>query len=161
MRLAQICTLGLLLSAAACDGVTEPAYEPSSAHGAAVAEAAASVTAQPAFNPPPVQPKPTFWTCAATAEGIFAAEAVQILILEVRALTEPDPYRQAVLLAQVAARKHEAKKALHFALTQCAAKYPAPYFFAIEDENGDFVLVPFSLGAYYGYLVAKHLETPE
>jgi hypothetical protein len=161
MRLAYLCTLGLLLSAAACDSVTEPVYDPSSAHTTAVAAPAASVTAQPAINLPPVQPQPTFWTCAATAEGTFAAEAVQILILEVRALSEPDPYRQAVMLAEVARRKDEAKKVLYFALTQCAAKYPVPYFFAIEDENGNLDIVRFTVGAYHAYLVAKHLEKPE
>ena len=70
-------------------------------------------------------------------------------------------HRQAVMLAEVARRKDEAKKVLYFALTQCAAKYPVPYFFAIEDENGNLDIVRFTVGAYHAYLVAKHLEKPE
>jgi hypothetical protein len=107
---------------------------------------------------PPLQVKPTFWTCAALAEGVFVDAVAQILILETRALQEPDPIRQAILFAEVERRKHEAKKALYFALEQCAATYGAPRWFAAYDDSGNVVLVPFSVGAYHAYLVEKHLE---
>lgn len=163
MRLLHLCMLGVALTAAACDSVTEPAYEQSSPDEVASAIEPAlgpnGVTA--AIKLPPVQPAKSFWTCAGEAEGRFASEATQILILEIRALTEPDPYRQSVMLAEVARRKHEAKKALYFALQQCVATYGAPPFFAIVDENGNLVAIePFTVGAYHAYLVEKHLESP-
>jgi hypothetical protein len=107
---------------------------------------------------PPLQVKPTFWTCAAQAEGIFVDAVAQILVLETRALQEPDPVRQAVLFAEVNRRKHEAKKALYFALEQCVATYGAPLLFALPDENGNLVFQPFSVAVYHAYLVEKHLE---
>jgi hypothetical protein len=156
--------LGALLTTQACAEVTDPAYDDVATDVTASALANAPLQnggLGPAINLPPLQPKPTFWTCAASAEGIFAAEATQILILEIRALTEPDPFRQSVMLAEVARRKHEAKKALYFALQQCVATYGAPRWFAVEDENGNLVLVPFTVGAYHAYLVEKYLESPE
>lgn len=107
---------------------------------------------------PPVQVQPTFWTCAAEAEGVFVDAVAQILMLETRALQEQDPFRQAILFAEVERRKHEAKKALYFALEQCVARYGAPRLFALPDENGNLVFQSFSVAVYHAYLVEKHLE---
>jgi hypothetical protein len=107
---------------------------------------------------PPLELKPTFWTCAAQAEGAFVDLVTRIIQLEARALQEADPFRQAVLFAEVDRLKHEAKKALYFALEQCVAQYGAPRWFATYDASGNLVLVPFSVGAYHAYLVEKHLQ---
>ena len=99
-------------------------------------------------------------SCAAPAEGRFVDAVSRILVLEARALATADPFRQAELLAEVAELKHEAKMALHFALTECARLYPLPPFFAVLDDNGNIVEIRrFTVGGYHAYLVERYLET--
>jgi hypothetical protein len=158
MKPAPFLVFALALAVQACDDIAAPTTE--------TAEVTAeSSIAQYEYNPPskfpPVQPKPTFWTCAAEAEGRFAAAATQILLLETKALLEPDPFRQAVLWAEVARRKMEAQSALYLALTVCVDTYGAPFLFALPDESGNLVFMPFSVGVYHAYLVEKYLEKAE
>ena len=150
-----------LLAALALAGCAENPTRPDDDYEPPVEQASQDYSVyDPGWNLdlPPVEVKPTFWTCAAQAEGIFVDAVAQILILETRALQEPDPIRQAILFAEVERRKHEAKKALYFALEQCVATYGAPRLFALPDENGNLVFQPFSVSVYHGYLVAKYLE---
>lgn len=88
--------------------------------------------ARPRF--PPLQPRPTFWTCAAGCEGVFASTATQILIDEAQALQAP-PAPQAVLLAQIEQRKMEAKRALLACLSSCISRYGAPPFMTVPDDS--------------------------
>jgi hypothetical protein len=156
--------MALVVALPACVDITEPEDDAESqllVTSDPAPTAAALYTYNPPVQLPPIQPKPTFWTCAAAAEGTFATAATQILILEVQALTTQDPFQRAVLLAEVERRKFEAKKALYFALTVCVDTYGAPRFWAVPDESGNLVFMPFSVGAYHAYLVEKYLEKPE
>lgn len=167
MRPTRFCILALALTVQACDGITEPEDDFDAPQLTVQSDLMNATFPKYEVDPPrvpelpPVERQPTFWTCAAEAEGQFAALVIRIIQLEVQALWEPDPYRQAVLLAEVARLKHEAKKALWFALEQCVATYGAPRLFALPDENGNLVFQPFSVGALHGYYVALHLEKPE
>jgi len=102
---------------------------------------------------------PTFWSCAGQCEGIFAGEVSQILIQEAQALTEQDPQKQAILLAEVARRKTQAQSALLVCLTTCLSRFPIlPRFMAVPDDSPQgFHLEPFSLPRLHGLLVIKHL----
>jgi hypothetical protein len=101
---------------------------------------------------PPLQPNPTFWTCAASCESVFASRATAILIDETSCLTRPtDQLRQEACLFRIAQRKHVAKTALYTCLERCLATYGRPLT----------VGTPFSLGEYYSTIVARHLELPE
>lgn len=107
---------------------------------------------------PPVRPAPTFWTCAGQCEGIFAGEVSEILILQVRALSETDPQRQAMLLAQVEKRKTTAISALLVCLTECLSKYPHPQFMAVpSDSPPGYSLERFSLPRLHSIIVTRHL----
>jgi hypothetical protein len=165
MTRTTLVALALALTLPACSDITEP--DSSAARTDAIAAPHAANAIMPGYevNPPtelpPVQVKPTFWTCAGQAEGRFVDAVARIFVLETRALQEQDPFRQAVLFAEVARLKHEAKKALWFALEQCVATYGPPLIFALPDENGNLVFQRFSVGVYHAYLVAKHLEKPE
>ena len=158
MKPTPFLVISLALTVQACDDTAAPTTETAEL-------TAGSSIAQYEYNPPtkfpPVQPKPTFWTCAAEAEGRFAAAATQILLLETQALLEPDPFRQAVLWAEVARRKMQAQSALYFALTVCVDTYGVPSLFALPDDSGNLVFMPFSVGVYHAYLVEKYLEKPE
>jgi hypothetical protein len=150
--------LALALGTQACaDKVTGPddEYDPETHTSQSIS---VGQPAWPVPTLPPIQTQPTFWTCAAQAEGTFVDAAVQILVLETQALNTQDPFRQAVLFAEVARRKHQAKMALHFALTVCVDTYGPPRLFALPDENGNLVFQPFSVSVYHAYLVEKHLE---
>lgn len=162
MRPTALCAIALALTLPACADIAAPEAGPSGSDAVAAATHTASATLpgytyKPPVELPPLERKPTFWTCAGQAEGRFADAVVRILILETQALRTNDP----LLLAEVARLKHEAKMALNFALTQCVATYGQPSIFALPDANGNLVFQPFSVGAYHAYLVAKHLEKPE
>jgi hypothetical protein len=161
MRFTPLYVLALVLALPACDSTTEPEEENRARAPDDVASATAKspkYTYEPPFDLPPAERQPTFWTCAAQAEGRFVDAAVQILVLETRAFMETDPTRQAQLLEEVARRKGEAKSALHFALTVCVDTYGPPVLFALPDESGNLVVMPFTVSVYYKYLVNKHLE---
>src|SRR5262245_17949218 len=124
-----------------------------------LASAAVESGARPRF--PPLQPKPTFWTCAAGCEGVFASAATQILVDEAQALQAP-PAQQPILLAQIEQRKMEAKRALLSCLSSCISRYGAPPFMTVPDDSPTgFHLERFSLGGYHQVIVAKYLEKPE
>ena len=110
---------------------------------------------------PPLQRRPTFWTCAAGCEGVFASMSTQILVDQTNALQAP-PEQQPVLLAQIEQRKMEAKRALLACLSSCISRYGAPPFMAVPDESPTgFHVERFSLGGYHQILVSKYLERPE
>lgn len=111
---------------------------------------------------PPIRPKPTFWTCAGECEGVFIDLAIRILQDEARALTESNPTRQQVLLAQIEQRKFEAKRALLFCLSNCVDRYGAPLFMIVPDPTAPsgFRIERFSLAGYHQILVERHLEKP-
>ena len=112
---------------------------------------------------PPIQPRQTFWTCAGQCEGVFVDLVIRIHVDEARALTETNPQLQELLLAQIAQRKHEAKRALLFCLSNCVDTYGAPSFMAVPDASAPsgFRVERFSLPGYHAMLVARHLEKPE
>ena len=110
---------------------------------------------------PPLRRVPTFWTCAGNCEGTFIDQAIRILVDETRALQETDPQRQQLLLAQIAERKHQAKQALLLCLSNCIDIHGAPPFMVVPQEDGSIRVERFSLPAYHGMLVARHLERPE
>jgi hypothetical protein len=112
---------------------------------------------------PPIQRRPTFWTCAGQCEGVFIDLAIRIHVDEARALNETNPQRQQVLFAQIAQRKHEAKQALLTCLSTCVDTYGVPPFMAVPDASapGGFRVERFSLLGYHAMLVARHLEKPE
>jgi hypothetical protein len=123
------------------------------------AEAISVADPSPGFDLPPLRRITTFWGCAGQAEGVFVDAVIRIHQLEVQALTTHDPFKQAVLFFQIDQLKHQAKMALHFALTECVANYPLiPAFFAVRNANGDLELRRFTVAAYHQYLVEKHLE---
>jgi hypothetical protein len=145
----------------ACADSTGPENESALPQAAGPTPTAAALYVAQPINLPPLQPRPTFWTCAAEAEGRFATAATQILVLELQALLEPDPFRRSVLLAEVERRKMDAKRALWFALTVCVDTYGSPRLFALPDASGNLVFMPFSVAVYHQYLVEKYLEKPE
>ena len=104
----------------------------------------------PLTFPPPV-PIESFWTCAGRCETSFASLASAILIDETIAIRHIDPIRQQALMNAIAQRKHEAKTALYACLERCLAKHGPPL---------STVWAPFSLGAHYSAIVARHLERP-
>jgi hypothetical protein len=110
---------------------------------------------------PPIEPKPTFWTCAAGCEGTFVDLVQQIFVDEARAFGLP-PDQQQVLLAQIAQRKQEAKRALFFCLSNCADRYGIPPFLAVPDPTapGGFRVERFTAAKYHQILVERHLEKP-
>ena len=149
--------IALTLFALGCaEYTTAPDRDPAPTGNAAMERAL-----QTAPQLPPVQPRSTFWTCAAEVEGRFIAAAIRIHQLELQALLTVDPLRQAVLLAQVAQMKREAQSALHFGLATCIDIYGAPLYFWVPGAEDSLVRRPFSLGSYHGYLVEKYLEVPE
>ena len=111
---------------------------------------------------PPIQRRPTFWTCAGECEGRFIDLAIRIHADEARALSETNPQRQQLLLTQIAQRKHEAKQALHTCLSSCLDKHGTPPFMAVPDDSAPngFRIERFSLSVYHGMIVARHLERP-
>lgn len=160
MRRTTLCALALAWTLPACSDITEPDDAGRTAVVAATHTANAAFPlfeVDPPLELPPVERAPTFWTCAAEAEARFAAALTRALVLEAQALSTADPFRQSVLLAEVARIRHEAQKALHFALTVCVDTYGAPRLFALPDANGNLVFQPFSVAVYHGYLVRKHL----
>ena len=110
------------------------------------------------FELPPLEPQPTFWSCAAGHEGNFADAAARIIQLETKAWFESDYRIQQALLQQVAKLKAQAKAALLFGIQQCVNQYGAPLLWLVQDENGNWVRMVFSVEAYYRYIVEKYLE---
>jgi hypothetical protein len=109
---------------------------------------------------PPLQPKPSFWTCAGGCEGVFIGLATRILQDTASALKDPDPNRQAMQLAQIEQRKSEAKRALFYCLSTCVTTYGAPPWMTVPDSSapGGLLVERFSLPGYYQMIVERDLE---
>lgn len=110
----------------------------------------------------PIQPRSTFWTCAGGCEGVFIDRAIRIHQDEGRALADSNPIRQQAILAQIAQRKFEAKRALLFCLSSCVDRYGAPRWMIVPDPTtpGSLRIEPFSVAGYHQILVERHLEKP-
>ena len=111
---------------------------------------------------PPLQRRPSFWTCAGGCETTFVNKVSQILVDESSCLIETNPQRAVECRGRIETDKFEAKRALNFCLSLCIDTYGAPLFMAVPDDSapGGFRIEPFSLGGYHQMLVSCHLEKP-